>query len=84
MKVRLLKKCRKTISVVNMLGLPATKSDKNVSVVFFRTFGFDTLKNSKGKTLYVKYGNAINKRRIAIVRYARLINNKPWYWHLLH
>ena len=80
MKARLLRKCRDKIEIVNSYGFPADKNDKKVTVIF----GWEPIKNSKGKTIYVNYGNAVNRRRKAILEYANEIHLKPWYWHILH
>ena len=80
MKARLLRKCKDKIEIVNSYGFPADKNDKKVTVIF----GWKPLKNSKGKTAYIKYGNAVNKRRDAILEYAKAINNKSWIWHLFN
>ena len=84
MKARLLRKCRRKIKIINSYGLPADKTDKKVTVVLLGLTSFKTFKTSKGDTIYIKYGNALNKRKEAILAYAKTINSKSILWHLLH
>ncbi len=84
MKARLLRKCRNKIKIINSYGLPADKTDKKVTVVLFGFTSFKTFKTSKGDTMYIKYGNALNKRREAILAYAKTINNKSLLWHIFN
>ena len=84
MKVTLLHKCREDIMILNSYGFPASRNDKKVQVVRFGMLNFKPILTSKNKTIYENYGNALNRRRVAILDMAREIHKKPWYWHILH
>ena len=84
MKTTLLHKCRKDIMILNSYGFPAQRHDKKVQVVRFGMLNFKPILTSKNKTIYENYGNAFNRRRVAILDMAREIHKKPWYWHILH
>jgi len=84
MKAILLHKCREDIMILNSYGFTASPRDKKVQVVKFGKFNYKPILTSKKKPIYENYGNAVNRRRKAILEYAREIYSKPWYWHILH
>jgi len=84
MKAILLHKCREDIMILNSYGFPAQRHDKKVQVVKFGKFNYKPLLTSKKKPVYENYGNAVNRRRKAILDMAKEIHLKPWYWYVFH
>lgn len=87
MKIRLLRKCRAQILLVNNMLLPARQEDKKIMVV--KTHGifgsmFSPIANSKGGKYYGKLGNAENKQREEIVKLARELSSKSWLYNVFH
>ena len=79
-------KCRQSIVIQNIYGLPARRNDKKVTVVKVGAFKNTPLISTKGSTIYINYGNAVIKRRAAIIEEARHMmglylesKSKPWY-----
>lgn len=70
--------------ILNSYGFPAQRKDKRVQVVKFSRFSYKPILSSKKKPVYENYGNAVNRRRRAILEYAREIYQKPWYWYVFH
>lgn len=70
--------------ILNSCGFPASPRDKKVQVVKFGRISFKPLLTTKKKTHYENYGNAVNRRRKAIIEMARDLNNKPWYYFIFH
>lgn len=85
MKVRLLKKVRSAVKILNNQGVAAKPSDRRITIKVFNFDGtISALKTTKGKVAYMKYGNAINRRRVEIVKLAKEINQKSKLWHVIH
>jgi len=72
--------------ILNSYGFPAQRHDKKVQVVKFGKFNYKPLLTSKGKTKYENYGNAVRRRRKAILEmaYDLTYGGKPWYYWLIH
>ena len=70
--------------ILNNYGFRACPHDKKVQVVRFGRLNFKPILTSKKKTIYENYGNALNRRRVAILDMAREIHKKPWYWHIFN
>ena len=86
MKALLLMKCRQSIVILNNYGLPARRNDKKVTVVKIGAFKDIPLISSKGSSVYINYGNAVIKRRAAILEEAKHImaiylesRSKSWF-----
>ena len=84
MKTSLLHKCRESIMIINSYGFSAQPKDKKVQVVRFGLFYYKPILTSKKKPVYENYGNAVNRRRKAILEYAKELSGKPWYYFILH
>lgn len=84
MKALLLHKCREDIMILNGYGFPAQPKDKKVQVVKFGKISYKPLLTSRGHIVYENYGNAVNRRRKAILEYAKELSTKPWYYFIFH
>lgn len=85
MKSKLLKKARRDVKLINMLGEAATPKDKGITIKKFNPNGtVSTLRTSKNKIAYINYGNAIIRRREEILDLATELNKKSFLWHVFH
>lgn len=85
MKVKLLKKARKAVSVVNWHGFTACNKDKLVTVKRRNTKGHEmTIITPKGKVGYISFAQAMCRRRDFILDAARELNKRSMLWHAFH
>lgn len=85
MKVKLLKKSRNSIKLLNYHGMIASPTDKLITIKRFNPDGqVLNLITSKGKPAYINYGNALIRRRFEIKDVAKELNNKSKLWHIFH
>jgi len=70
--------------ILNNYGFPASKRDKKVRVVKFGKLSFKPVLTSKKKPVYENYGNAVNRRRKAILEMAHELAIKKWYYFIFH
>lgn len=91
MKAKLLQKCRKRVQILNKYGDIADKNDKFITVVIADIWENTPMKNSKGDTHYINYGNAVIKRRAVILEEAKRIferhllkKSKNWLYNVFH
>lgn len=70
--------------IINSYGFNAQPKDKKVQVVRFGLLNYKPILTSKKKPVYENYGNAVNRRRKAILEYAKELYGKPWYYFIFH
>jgi len=70
--------------ILNNYGFPASKRDKKVRVVKFGRLSFKPVLTSKKKPVYENYGNAVNRRRKAILELSQELYKKPWYYWIFN
>jgi len=78
MRVKLLKKCRSVIVVINIYDRPIEPNDKKIMVARKNGNGYDKFINSWGGVYYTPE-TAIVKRRKEILLLAKEISTKTWY-----
>ena len=78
MRVKLLKKCRSVVVVINIYDRPIEPSDKKIMVARKNGNGYDKFINSC-RGVYYTPETAIVRRRKEILNLAHEISNKPWY-----
>jgi len=78
MKVKLLKKCRSVIVVINIYDRPIEPNDKKILVCRKKGYGYIKFINSWGGVYYTPK-TAIARRRNEILNLARETSKRPWY-----
>lgn len=81
MKVKLLKKARKKVILIDKITWePATERSDQILVI--KTVGYKMLICTPlkcGRNYYRRYGNALNRRNREILEVARILNTNKWY-----
>jgi hypothetical protein len=70
--------------ILNNYGFPASKKDKRVRVVKFGKITCKPVLSTQKKPVYENYGNAVNRRRKAILELAHQLAYKPWYYFIFN
>lgn len=85
MKIKLLRKAKRNVLLLNKEDIPAGPKDKCIKVVVIDPVaGPTTCITSKNKHYYAKYGNAWNRRCDVIVDLAIEIQVMPWWKRILY
>lgn len=85
MKVKLLKKARNSIKMLNFHGLVASSEDKLVTIKRFDPDGsVHDLISPNNKPLYTSYNKALVIYKAHVLDVAKKLNEKSLLWHILH
>lgn len=85
MKIKLLKKARRNVILLNRQDIPANTRDKCIKVVITDPIkGPTSCTTSKNSEYYTKYGNAWNKRCETILKLAAEIKAMSWWKKILY
>jgi len=79
MKVKLLRKCRESIVILNNYGQPPQSGDKKIMLIKWYGTKYTSFKNFRGGIYFSSKDSIISRRREEILNLAHEFSNTLWY-----